>query len=101
MSGQPRLRAVLDQLPAYERVFFEQDPALSWLAGVIDSFGHMTAEDAAKAVSAEIPGLRSLYPQRTLDEERDWNTIAAEIPIVGTVTSSGEAGPASASSRKR
>lgn len=51
------IRAVIEQLSADERAFFEREPAKAWLAQMGDRLAAMSVPEAAELVRAQIPAL--------------------------------------------
>lgn len=58
------LQAVIEQLSADERAFFDREPAKAWLSQTADRLAAMPVAEAADLVRAQIPAL-SARPVRT------------------------------------
>lgn len=52
--------AILNQLPAEEKAFYEKDPAAGWLAQMGARLSTMTIPDGVAFLRAEASGLKSL-----------------------------------------
>jgi hypothetical protein len=58
------LQAVIEQLSADERAFFDREPAKAWLAQMSGRLAGMSVSEAAELVRAEIPALGTPKPAR-------------------------------------